>query len=159
MPTRPFSLLFESQGHHGGRTLARLNQVRTLETQGLFLLISSLGVERRIANHDFVKSDIAIARLASLIILFLPPPSFPRHRSRKRRPFSRYAARRRLNSVYREKSISLNGDSKMIEEKLDQVSDLKTQIRCLINDNEEVRATGSTKLHNVEGDDTEKVWK
>ena len=44
-----------------------------------------------------------------------------------------------MTSVYREKSFSLQGDSKMIEEKLDQVSDLKTQIRCLINDNEEVK--------------------
>ena len=35
--------------------------------------------------------------------------------------------------------MSLHGDSKMIEEKLDQVSDLKTQIRCLITDNEEVK--------------------
>jgi hypothetical protein len=46
-----------------------------------------------------------------------------RHRSRKRRPFSRYAARRRINSIYREKSININGDSKLIEEKLDQVKD------------------------------------
>lgn len=35
--------------------------------------------------------------------------------------------------------MSINGDSKVIEEKLDQVSDLKTQIRCLITDNEEVK--------------------
>lgn len=35
--------------------------------------------------------------------------------------------------------MSLHGDSKMIEEKLDQVNDLKTQIRCLISDNEEVK--------------------
>ena len=63
-----------------------------------------------------------------------------RHRSRKRRPFSRYAARRRLNSVYRDKSMNLSGgDSKVIEEKLDQVTDLKIQIRGLISDNEEVK--------------------
>lgn len=35
--------------------------------------------------------------------------------------------------------MSIHGDSKMIEEKLDQVNDLKTQIRCLISDNEEVK--------------------
>lgn len=46
-----------------------------------------------------------------------------RHRSRKRRPFSRYAARRGMNSIYREKSISIPGDSKLIEEKLDQVAE------------------------------------
>lgn len=44
-----------------------------------------------------------------------------------------------MDSIYREKSVSLHGDSKLIEEKLDQVSDLKTQIRCLMTDNEEVK--------------------
>jgi regulator of replication initiation timing len=35
---------------------------------------------------------------------------------------------------------SINGsDSKLIEEKLGEVSDLKTQIRCLITDNEDVK--------------------
>jgi regulator of replication initiation timing len=63
-----------------------------------------------------------------------------RHRSRKRRPFSRYAARRRINSVHREKSfIGFHGDSKAIEEKLEAVGDLKTQIRGLISDNEDVK--------------------
>ena len=41
--------------------------------------------------------------------------------------------------MYREKSMSLSGDSKIIEEKLDAVGDLKTQIRALINDNEDVK--------------------
>eukprot|EP00095_Tigriopus_kingsejongensis_P007825 maker-scaffold204_size260821-snap-gene-1.42 protein:Tk07825 transcript:maker-scaffold204_size260821-snap-gene-1.42-mRNA-1 annotation:"transient receptor potential channel pyrexia" len=62
-----------------------------------------------------------------------------RHRSRKRRPFSRYAARQRMTSVYRDKSFNVQGDSVMLEEKLEQVNDLKTQIRCLINDNEEIK--------------------
>ena len=63
-----------------------------------------------------------------------------RHRSRKRRPFSRYAARRRMNSVHREKSmLGYHGDSKFLEEKLEVVGDLKTQIRGLINDNEDVK--------------------
>ncbi len=62
-----------------------------------------------------------------------------RHRSRKRRPFSRYAARRRVNSVYREKSLSFSGDSKAIEEKLDAVGDLKAQIKGLAVDGEEVK--------------------
>lgn len=65
---------------------------------------------------------------------------YHRHRSRKRRPFSRYAARRRMNSVHREKSIlGFHGDSKALEEKLEAVGDLKTQIRGLINDNEDVK--------------------
>ena len=34
-----------------------------------------------------------------------------RHRSRKRRPFSRYAARHRINSVYRDKSFSAGVNS------------------------------------------------
>lgn len=44
-----------------------------------------------------------------------------------------------MDSMYREKTAGIHGDSKLLEEKLDQVSDLKTQIRCLITDNEEVK--------------------
>jgi hypothetical protein len=72
--------------------------------------------------------------------------TFFRHRSRKRRPFSRYAARHRINSVYRDKSFSagLTGsvaDASALEEKLEAVGDLKIQMRGLINDNEEIKAT------------------
>ena len=45
-----------------------------------------------------------------------------------------------MNSVHREKSIlGFHGDSKVLEEKLEAVGDLKTQIRGLINDNEDVK--------------------
>jgi hypothetical protein len=45
-----------------------------------------------------------------------------------------------MNSVHREKSmVGFHGDSKVLEEKLDAVGDLKTQIRGLINDNEDVK--------------------
>ena len=44
-----------------------------------------------------------------------------------------------MNSVHREKSFVFHGDSKAIEEKLEAVGDLKTQIRGLINDNEDVK--------------------
>ncbi len=51
------------------------------------------------------------------------------------------ARRRRANSVYREKSVSFvgAGDSKAIEEKLDQMGDLKSQIKGLSADHEEVK--------------------
>ncbi len=61
-----------------------------------------------------------------------------RHRSRKRRPFSRYAARRRINSTFRDKTL-VGDDSKLLEEKLEQVSDLRAQLKCLLADNEEVK--------------------
>ena len=69
-----------------------------------------------------------------------------RHRSRKRRPFSRYAARHRINSVYRDKSFSTGysgnlADASALEEKLEAVSDLKTQMRGLLTDNEEIKQT------------------
>ena len=70
-----------------------------------------------------------------------------RHRSRKRRPFSRYAARHRVNSVYRDKSFStgahnaLLADASALEEKLDAVVAMKTQVLGLINDNEEIKQT------------------
>ena len=45
-----------------------------------------------------------------------------------------------MNSVHREKSmLGYHGDSKFLEEKLEVVGDLKTQIRGLINDNEDVK--------------------
>ena len=45
-----------------------------------------------------------------------------------------------MNSVHREKSmLGYHGDSKVLEEKLEAVGDLKTQIRGLINDNEDVK--------------------
>ena len=45
-----------------------------------------------------------------------------------------------MNSVHREKSmLGYHGDSKFLEEKLEAVGDLKTQIRGLINDNEDVK--------------------
>jgi hypothetical protein len=57
-----------------------------------------------------------------------------RHRSRKRRPFSRYAARHRINSVYRDKSFSAGvnsnlADASALEEKLEVLADLKIQMR------------------------------
>ncbi len=57
-----------------------------------------------------------------------------RHRSRKRRPFSRYAARHRTHSVYRDKSFTSGftgnqADASALEEKLEAVGDLKTQLR------------------------------
>ena len=69
-----------------------------------------------------------------------------RHRSRKRRPFSRYAARHRINSVYRDKSFSTGisgslADASALEEKLEGLVDLKTQMRGLINDNDEIKHT------------------
>merc|ERR1712224_751049 len=69
-----------------------------------------------------------------------------RHRSRKRRPFSRYAARHRINSVYRDKSFSAGvnsacADSSALEEKLEVLADLKIQMRGLTNDNEEIKQT------------------
>ena len=69
-----------------------------------------------------------------------------RHRSRKRRPFSRYAARHRINSVYRDKSFSAGisgslADASALEEKLEGLADLKTQMRGLINDNDEIKHT------------------
>lgn len=70
-----------------------------------------------------------------------------RHRSRKRRPFSRYAARHRINSVYRDKSFGSGmagtflADASALEDKLEAVNDLKTQMRGLLNDNEEIKHT------------------
>ena len=69
-----------------------------------------------------------------------------RHRSRKRRPFSRYAARHRVNSVYRDKSFSVGAhhslaDASALEEKLDAIASMKTQILALINDNEDIKHT------------------
>ena len=43
------------------------------------------------------------------------------------------------------------GDSKIIEEKLDAVSDLKTQIRALINDNEDVKMNQEELNANMAG--------
>ena len=54
--------------------------------------------------------------------------------------------------IFREKSMSLGGgDSKIIEEKLDAVSDLKTQIRALINDNEDVKMNQEELNANMAG--------
>ena len=69
-----------------------------------------------------------------------------RHRSRKRRPFSRYAARHRVNSVYRDKSFSAGvhhslADASALEEKLDGIASMKTQVLGLINDNEDIKHT------------------
>ena len=56
------------------------------------------------------------------------------------------------NAGFREKSMSLGGgDSKIIEEKLDAVSDLKTQIRALINDNEDVKMNQEELNANMAG--------
>ncbi len=73
-----------------------------------------------------------------------------RHHSHKRRPFSRYTTgQHRTNCIYRKKSLSFiddssgcdffNDSSKAIEEKLDMVSDLKVQLKCMIDDSNEVK--------------------